>query len=283
LKEARFEVASWMRVAFRALAAILIGGVGCLAVPAVLSAGPVVVQPHRGVYTLELSEVENNSTVVHARGRFDFEWADTCDAWTMSQRAILEVGHNDGRVIDFGWTYNAWEQKDGGTYRFFITRRFGDAVSEEIRGEAELPAEGAGVARFTMPVEKEMALPPGTLFPATHTIYLLQALTGGTAPAWRTVFDGSGEEGLFGVSPAMAGAVPDDSAQGFASPLLEGKASWRVLLAFFSMDETSTLPEQEQTFRLFENGIADELTFDYGEFTVKASLDELEVSPDNGC
>jgi hypothetical protein len=273
-----------MTLRFKVLAAILVGAASYLAMPAALAAGPVEVQPHRGVYALELSEVEPNSTVVHARGRFDFEWADACDAWTMSQRAILEVGHSDGRVFDFGWTYNAWEAKDGATYRFFITRRFGgDTVAEEIRGQAELTGEGGGVARFTLPQEREMALPSGTLFPAAHTLYLLEALIAGNTPTWRTLFDGSGEEGLFGVSPAVAGAFSGDAAAGFVSPLLDGETSWRMQLAFFSMDESSALPEQEQAFRLFENGIVDEITFDYGEFTVEANLEELESVQGGGC
>jgi hypothetical protein len=272
-----------MRVGLKVIAAAVIGAVGCLGASGVPAAGPVEVQPHRGIYVLELSEVAPNSTVVHARGRFDFEWADACDAWTVSQRALLEVGHSDGRVFDFGWTYNAWESKDGGTYRFFITRHFGDTAVEEIRGEAELADDGSGVARFTLPEEREMALPSGTLFPSAHTIYLVESLIGGTTPGWRTIFDGSGEEGLFGVSPAMAGVVQDDAAQGFDSPLLEGNPSWRVLLAFFSMDESSALPEQEQAFRLFENGIVDEITFDYGEFTVEATLEELEALPAGDC
>ena len=274
-----------MRVGLQtiALAVVSAAALGGLAVPGLPAAEPAEVQPHRGVYVLELSEVEPNSTVVHARGRFDFEWADACDAWTLSQRAILEVGHGDGRVFDFGWTYNAWERKDGATYRFFITRRFGDAATEEIRGEADLTESGGGIARFTKPEERELRLPPDTLFPAAHTLYVLEALVGGTGPAWRTVFDGSGEEGLFGVSPAMAGEVTPDTTRGFASPLLDGKTSWRVLLAFFSMDESTTLPEQEQAFRLFENGIVDEITFDYGEFTVEANLEELEALPAGDC
>ncbi len=273
-----------MRIGSKIIGAAAIALAGWLMGPSALTAGSVEVRPHRGVYALELSEVEPNSTVVHARGRFDFEWADACDAWTMSQRAILEVGHSDGRVFDFGWTYNAWEAKDGATYRFFITRRFGgDTVAEEIRGEAELTGEDGGVARFTLPTEREMALPSDTLFPAAHTIYLLETLIGGDTPTWRTLFDGSGEEGLFGVSPAVAGALSGDAGGGFISPLLEDKASWRMQLAFFSMDESSALPEQEQAFRLFENGVVDEITFDYGEFTVKANLEELEPVQGGGC
>jgi hypothetical protein len=273
-----------MRIGSKILGAVALAVAGWLTGVSALAAGLVEVQPHRGVYALELSEVEPNSTVIHARGRFDFEWADACDAWTMSQRAVLEVGHSDGRVFDFGWTYNAWEAKDGGTYRFFITRRFGDgAVAEEIRGQAELEDDGSGVARFTLPQERELELPSGTLFPAAHTLYLMEVLTSGEAPAWRTLFDGSGEEGLFGVSPAVAGALPSDAGGGFVSPLLEDKASWRMQLAFFSMDESSALPEQEQAFRLFENGVVDEITFDYGEFTVEANLEELESLQGGGC
>ena len=189
-----------------------------------------------------------------------------------------------GMAQDFGWTYSAWERKDGTAYRFFITRRFGNDQKEEVRGEARLDgAAGSGTARYHLPAEREVELPPGTIFPSGHTLDLLHALKEDRPPSWWTLFDGSGDEGIYGVNAAVARSLAPGEMVEFRSPLTEDLASWRVSLAFFNMDENDSLPDQEQAFRLYENGIADQLTFDYGDFSVKAVLEELEPLTSGGC
>lgn len=241
------------------------------------------VQPHRGVYNLELSGSRSNSTVVHARGVLEYEWADACDGWTVSQRAKIEVGHNDGRVYDFGWSYSAWEAKDGETYRFFIRRLFGGVPEEELKGKAKVSSGKGGAAEFEAPEPREVPLPAGTLFPSRHTIQVLEALQSDDMPLWREVFDGSGEEGIYGVSAAEVQELAPGDARGFESALLADQTSWFVQLAFFGTDESESLPEQEQGMRLYANGVADQMTFDYGDFSVSARLKELEALPDSGC
>ena len=268
----------------------LIAALGVAAVaPAVgLAATPVLggeiqVQPHRAVYALELAGSRSNSTVIQADGRLEFEWEDACEGWTVTQRAKIEVGHSDGGVYDFGWSYSAWEAKDETAYRFFIRRLFGGEAEEEVKGRASLTPKDGGLATFELPEEREVALPRGTLFPSRHTIEVLEALQGGNMPLWREVFDGSGDEGIYGVSAAEVQELAPGDARGFSSPLLADQTSWFVQLAFFGMDETEALPEQEQGMRLYANGIADQMTFDYGDFSVSARLKELEALPPSGC
>ena len=112
---------------------------------------------------------------------------------------------------------------------------------------------------------------------------MLEALRSDDMPLWRTVFDGSGDEGIYGVSTAEVQELAPGDARGFTSPLLADQASWIIQLAFFGMDEAESLPEQEQGLRLYANGVADQLTFDYGDFSVSATLLELEALPSSGC
>ncbi|HMB74788.1 MAG TPA: DUF1849 family protein [Kiloniellaceae bacterium] len=261
--------------------AVLTPALGLPVAPA--RGGEIEIRPHRAVYNMELAGSRSNSTVVQASGRLEFEWADACDGWTLTQRAKIEVGHNDGNVYDFGWSYSAWEAKDEKTYRFFIRRLYGGEAEEEVKGKATLSPSTGGMAVFEVPEAREVTLPAGTLFPSHHTIEVLEALQSGEMPLWREVFDGSGDEGIYGVSAAEVQELAPGDARGFASPLLADQTSWFVQLAFFGMDETQALPEQEQGMRLYANGIADQMTFDYGDFSVSARLTELEALPPSGC
>ncbi len=246
--------------------------------------GPAVdLLPHRASYTVTLGDVTSSSPVVEAQGRFDFEWGDACDGWTVVQRFRVYMIYEDGLVADFGWTLSSWESKDGKRYRFFIRRFEGEREVEKVRGRATLTADGTGSASFSSPQDREVALPAGTLFPTQHTIDVLAHAGDAPTPHWRTVFDGSGEEGLFGVSAALTGRLPSGAATQIASPLVSDVPSWNLSLAFYGLDESSSEPEQEQRVRLFANGVVDEMRLDYGDFVLDADLSSVEPLPVPGC
>ncbi len=241
--------------------------------------------PHRAVYRMELSALRGGSSVVDVSGRMDFEWQDACDAWTVAQRMRILVGYGDGNETDFGLTLNTWESKDGLNYRFFIRHLYSGRPSEEIRGRAQLEGAGkAGQGSFAQPEEKRVDLPAGTLFPVEHTQVLIEAVRAKALPLWRTVFDGSGESGLFGISAALVEALEPESSVPEGLESIKGQASWRLRLAFFDLGGPEAAePEQEQALRIYANGVVDELVLDFPEFSVRAILEELEPLETPAC
>ncbi|MEE8506715.1 MAG: DUF1849 family protein [Kiloniellales bacterium] len=266
-----------------AWALIVLAVAGTLAGPAPAGAAPAFA-PHRAVYELTLGQTRANGTMSQARGTLEFEWADVCTGWTVSQRTQVRMATTEGQVIDFGWTLSALEAKDGLGYRFFIRRFNADGSTENLRGEARLRGPGqGGLATFSSPEGREIALPKGTLFPTAHSLLLMRAAGEGDMPLWRTVFDGSGDEGLFGVNAAVSQTIAPDDAVGIDSPLIRGQKSWRLHLAYFGMDETVSEPQHEQNLRLFANGVVDELLLDYGDFALVARLQSLDALPELEC
>ena len=241
--------------------------------------------PHRAIYRMELSALRGAGSVVDVSGRMDFEWRDTCDAWTVSQRMRILVGYEDGNQVDFGLTLNTWESKDGLNYRFFIRHLYAGRASEEIRGKAQLEAtRNSGQASFAQPEKKRVPLPSGTLFPVEHTQVLIDAMRRDAMPLWRTVFDGSGEIGLFGISAALVKALPPEPSVSEGLEAIKDQPSWRLRLAFFDLGGPEAAePEQEQALRIYANGVVDELVLDFPEFSVRAILEELEPLATPGC
>ena len=238
---------------------------------------------HKAVYGLSLGSLRSSSRVVEAAGRFEFEWQDVCDGWTVSQKFRIALLYEDGISVNFGWSLSSWEAKDGSRYRFFI-RRFDDSgQSESVRGEAQLRGDGTGRATYREPEAREIELPVGTLFPTRHTMHVLAQAEAGSAPIWTMVFDGSGDQGLFGVSAALSRRLGPDAPTQLTSPLVDGMPSWRVDLAFFGAGAESVEPEQEQSLRLYANGVVDEMRLDYGDFVLDADLTELSRLPDPDC
>lgn len=268
---------------------LLVAGLGVAACfpqrPAL--ANEVEILPHSAVYRMELTALASGSAVAAVVGRMEFEWQETCDAWTVSQRALMRVNYGDGTELDFGWTMNSWESKDGRNYRFFIRRLYSGGASEELRGKAELQAPGDGEAVFSKPEERNLGLPVGTMFPTAHTKVLLDAARENQklpSLLWRSVFDGSGDSGLFGVSAAMIDALKPERELEPGLELVRGLPSWRMRLAFFDLErKQGQTPAHEQALRLYANGVVDELVLDYDEFSVRAILEDLKPVPAPTC
>ena len=240
--------------------------------------------PHRAVYDLSLAESRSGGTMARAAGKLEFEWADVCTGWTVRQRTRVRMATREGRAFEFGWSLNALESRDGRRYRFFIRRINPDGSDEEVRGEARFDEAGKrGVAVFDAPESRELRLAKGTLFPTAHSLALIEAAAKGELPLWRTVFDGSGDDGRFEVNAVLAEALAADAPKGFESPLLRDQKSWRLRLAYFGMDETVSEPEHEQGLRLYANGVVDEMLLDYGDFVLRAELVLLQALPPLDC
>jgi hypothetical protein len=50
----------------------------------------------------------------------------------------------------------------------------------------------------------------------------------------------------------------------------------RIRLAFFPADQSAEKPDYELGMLLLDNGISRDMTIDYGDYTIKAKLDDIE-------
>jgi hypothetical protein len=255
---------------------------GLLAVPDTARAATFRIVPHRAVYSMALVRGAGGS-ISNVDGSMLFEWADSCDGWTVTQRTSMTFLYVTGESMQVGYNVVAWESKDGLRYRFFVRRTQTGEEATEMRGDARLDGPGgAGVAHYTAPAEKTVPLPPGTLFPTAHSLRLIERAQSGPFQMYGPVFDGSDESGLFDVS-AAGGVDMRPRADAPASPLLEGGASWGFGLAFYEIDSRKPVPEHEQFVRLRSNGVVEDMMLDYGQFAVDAKLVRLEPLPPPPC
>lgn len=258
------------------LAGLALGAVGSLE-PAMA----IELAPHRAIYDLSLARSSQSSEIANVTGTMTFEWGDACDGWTVNQRSLMSFAYRSGEELELAWSLVSWEAKDGLRYRFFVRKAENGESKTEFRGEARLDGVGkGGVAEYRIPAARQVTLPAGTLFPTAHTVKVLEASQAGQRLVWAHVFDGSDEDGLFGVS-AVLGAVRTSDADA-RWPLLAGP-SRHVGLAFFASSGQAAAPEHEQSLRLYDNGVVDALVLDYGDFRVSAKLRDLEKASPPPC
>jgi hypothetical protein len=238
--------------------------------------------PHRAAYRLDLGEARG-SGISSVRGAMVFDIVDACEGWATRQRMTMTISDRDGQDIETISEYATYEAKDNSRLRFSLTQTTGGAVSQRIGGEAELGPDGAGRVRYAEPVGQEEALPAGTLLPMRHTALAVETARASRRLLAAPLFDGTSDEGAQDTTTVVTGwgATPGEA----RFPLLANQASGRMRIAFFERGagtSGASAPEYEVGLRYFENGVADELVMDFGEFTVTGRLLELTPIP-GGC
>ncbi len=241
------------------------------------------IAPHRALYMMSLGNARNDSGVVDARGTMDYEWGETCDGWTIEQRYRLKMRYAETSDVDIVSSFVTWESKDGLRYRFNQKQTRNGEVDQEIRGEARLDGPGkGGVAEFSKPQPQTLKLEPGVMFPSTHTILLIDSAHAGENFVSRLVFDGAADENAVQVSAVIGVKLGADPQAATRSPLLE-RPGWRVRLAFFPVDANAEKPDYELGMRLLDDGVSQDMVIDYGEYSIRAKLDDIEPLSKPNC
>ncbi len=239
--------------------------------------------PHRAVYDLDLKTSDSDSGITGVRGRMVLEWADGCEGYTTNQQIRMRIEQAAGRLIDSDFSVASWESKDGNQFRFKIRNVIDGNVVEEFGGLADREvSRKEGIVRMRIPSVSTIALPAGTVFPSEHASILVQEALKGAKRIEVRVFDGTGEEGLFDAIAFVTGHVAGgESGTGLAE--LDDHEAWRMRMAYFRVGDTSGLPDYEVGFRMFANGVADQLVMDYGDFVVGSKIAHFEALPVSGC
>lgn len=248
------------------------------AMPAV-QAAPADLLSHRAAYRLSLAEAESGAGLTQVRGGLVLEWRAHCDGWLSQQRLGFVASAAEGPGFTYDIRFSSWESPDSTQLRFNV-RSFDDGqMHEEFRGQATLESPGGkGVARYTAPAGTELDLPAGTLFPTSHIQALIASAQAGTRFVTHEVFDGSGPDGLTRVT-AVIGAPR-------TIPLVAGAGEahgWPVSLAYYNLAGQDALPQFEIAFDLTDQGLLQNISLDYGDFTLSAQLERLETFTEPSC
>lgn len=233
---------------------------------------------HRAVYQLNLETARGEVTA--ASGAMTYEVIDACDAWAVRQRLTITITGRDGNNVEILSDYTTWESKDGLKLRFRMRQSTEGTVMTDLAGAATLEQTGGnGSAVFTLPPDTTRTLPAGTMFPTAHTEAILAAAKAGQKFIAVPLFDGTNAEGTQDSTVAIAGWNPPAAN---SWPSLAPLPSTRVRIAFFEREGTKQQPEYEVGMRYWENGIADQLVMDFGDYALAGKLTELTL-PKPGC
>ncbi len=231
---------------------------------------------HKALYSLTLDTAKSND-VAAARGTMGYEVTDACDGWAVRQRLRMTITNGDGQDIEMSSDYATWESKDGLRFRYHMRQTTDSAVTSQTDGEAFLQKTGgAGEAHYTSPHDTTSALPPGTVFPMAHTSAIIAAARDKKHFLTLPLFDGTDENGVEDSFIVVLDWKPPVSTKW---PVLSLLPSTRVNIAFFDHTPESVTPTYEVSMRYWENGVADAMKMNFGDFVMNAEMKDFAPQP----
>ncbi len=249
-------------------APVLLAAFSCAAA----HAGAADLLAHRAVYEMTLGEDDSRAGVVDVRGGLLVEVEDRCETWAVRQRLALRVTR-DAVAVATASTFGAFEAKDGSWYRFddeTVTRPGG---LERSSGEASLADEGRpGQILIDEPEPSRHDMPDETLFPMAHLSDLIDRAFAGERFMSHVVYDGADGATVYDITTVVGLGERND-----------GLTSWPMRLAFHEHGTSAEEPRVEIAVTLRQDGVAEDLVYDYGDFSIDATLVELTGLTTGGC
>ncbi len=244
--------------------------------PAPAATPPTQLLAHKALYKLTLDHSAGND-VLAARGTMGYEVTDACDGWAVRQKLEMTITNAEGQDIEMSSDYATWESKDGLKFRYHMRQTTDTAVTSQTDGDAVLQKPGGGgEAHYTTPHDSISALPAGTLFPMAHTTAIIAAARDKKHFLSLPLFDGTDESG---VEDSFIVLLDWKQPQPTKWPALSSLPSTRVNISFFDHIKSAITPTYEVAMRYWENGVADDMKMNFGDFVMSAKMQEFMPQP----
>lgn len=243
-----------------------------------VAAMPAELLSHRAAYRLSLLQADPSSGITTVRGGLVLEWRAACDGWLSQQRLGFVADAAEGSGLSYDVRFSSWESNDNTQLRFNVRSFEGNKINEEFRGLATLDEPGGkGSVRYSLPEDKRIELPVGTIFPTEHVLQLIEKARAGERVVSHNVFDGSGSSDALTRVTAVIGPTRVTERDG------DPEQHWPVNLAYYGVEQEDQEPEFEIAFDLSETGVLRDVRLNYGEFMLKADLEKLETFAKPDC
>lgn len=233
---------------------------------------------YRAFYVLSLDKSRTSGSVQALQGRLLWQQEGTCDGMTSSQRIVTWQWAAEGPGSLFDFRLSAWESGDGRELRFAESFYLNEKLIEESTGAATVGPTG-GLVAFDGREGDDVTLERGTMFPATLSERIIATAKAGKERFDAIVYEGDSEGERFDIRVAIGSMSQSDSSE----ETLNGRETWPVLVSYYERDAITELPIYEISYRLYDNGISDNVVIDYGDYAIVAELKDLEELPKPDC
>ncbi len=241
---------------------------------------PVNLMPHRAVYEMSLANKKSSSSISGLRGRLVFELGGSnCEGYTINMRFVTQVTDNQGIQKISDLRTSSWESPKGDRFRFNSSEYSNSKLSQITSGDAKRNKDQTQIQiRVRRPKAHKMNVSSKVLFPTQHSIQLIKAAQKGLQVMQADIYDGS-EAGKKVYSTTAIIGKPQSSKNTkdiTNGEILKKINSWPVSISYYAKKPNAIIPDYQIAFQLFENGVSQKLFMNYGEFSIKGVLKQIE-------
>lgn len=264
---------------------------------------------HRVVYQMSLGKASSGASIQAASGQMFYRFQQGCSDWEVETRVFLRLTHGlqDGSEdMQTTWTYGSNEEFGGERFRFDVEHKHHGSVIETLEGNAWRTSRRTTATYETGPEDKHMT--KTAMFPTAHLESVLERARNGETSFSDVVFDGASEQNPYHVNVFVIGRVmastdkPNAKRKVIAGsrqvPVIRSNAEafqtaslgqlpkspvWRVRLAYFPTEDANDLPEFEIEVDFREDGVAQRIIQDFGDFQLNLTAVQFETMPAKRC
>ena len=247
------------------------------------------VAPHRAIYDLTLLRTDEGSGVQSATGRLAFEIEGSgCEGFTVSFRMATKYVQREGKQALIDTMTTTFEGPGALDFRHQMKESINRADKGDTRISVTRPAVDApGEGTLSTKPDEPFTIAPDTVFPMQHQLRLMALGEAGGGRDSSVVFDGSdGAQSYRAISLVGKAKPPGAIARDGANPAaaaLSDVGSWPMTVSYFKLDGDTETPEYQVSFDMYENGVANGLVLDYGDFAMSGTLRDLKMLPPASC
>jgi len=230
---------------------------------------------HRGIYDLALERADDKTGIHALTGRMVYEFTGSaCEGFTTKFRYVsrLEMEENAPRIHD--QQTQLFESADG-TQLSILNKNY---TNSQIENEFEATAwqrDNGIVVEVNKPETKTHHLSPA-LFPNLQMIEMLQKAKIGVNFYQTILYDNFETGDKITQATVVIGAQRMNGAND--TPV------WPITISYFDDEKNPDgLPSYQSRFLLDDRGISHDIVFDYGDFSMRGTLTQLDILQPSAC
>jgi len=244
--------------------------------------------PHRAIYDLKLKEAHKRSGIKDLTGRMAIEiTGSNCEGWSVNFRMVNDFTLSRGRQRLVDSRSTSWEAGDGEKMSFYEHEFIDNRPQPTTRLKAS--SKNHKVLQ-TLPKKLEFTIPEQAIFPVTHQKRLIEKARNGDLRDKSIVYDGADHDNIYQAITFIGKKHVDENKSrnlkgNGEKALLKGTVYWPVTVSYYSLKDKNQqdTPSQQIGFSMYDNGIAGDLTIDYGDFSMSGKLIHIDKLNQSKC
>ncbi len=250
--------------------------------------------PHRAVYEMSLGNADRTSGVAGVKGRLVFEFnGNACDGYTQNMRFVTVVIDQKGTSTLTDLRSSSWEDGAGKRFRFNSHHYRDRKLKESVKGDAVRSERGTEVeVALSKPKAQKFKFSDNVLFPNQHSISVLKHALSGDRVLQARIYDGSDKGEKVFDTTTIIGKLQLSGSKQLPNSIanlarLKSMPSWPIAISYFEIGQSASrgeeLPVYELAFRIYANGVSRNLLINYGDFSIRGVLKEIEFFKADVC